>query len=193
MKLILNFWRLIWVYLLLNVARDPKIYEDALQYPCDKPYQKRKLVGYCLLVHKPYRSVFFYRIGVGVFAKLLKKLLRIFFPCNDSIELGGEIAGGLYLPHNNGRTLYPHSAGKNLSVLQGVTIGQGRVNPETGLCKPVIGDNVTIYANAVVIGGITVGDNVTIGAGAVVLHDCPPDTVWAGNPARMIRTKEAQP
>ena len=46
---------------------------------------------------------------------------------------------------------------------------------------------VTIFANAVVAGGITVGNNVTIGAGSVVLKDVPDNCLVAGVPAKIIK------
>lgn len=66
-----------------------------------------------------------------------------------------------------------------------MSIGKSRSGREQP--KPVIGDNVKICANAIVIGGITIGDNVTIGAGSVVTKSVPSDCVVAGNPARIIR------
>ncbi|MBQ8019953.1 MAG: serine acetyltransferase, partial [Paludibacteraceae bacterium] len=53
---------------------------------------------------------------------------------------------------------------------------------------PTIGNNVSIGANATIIGDITIGDNVIIGAGAVVVKDVPQYSVVVGNPARVIKT-----
>jgi len=50
----------------------------------------------------------------------------------------------------------------------------------------VIGNNVWIGARAVLLGNIHVGDNSVIGAAAFVTSDVPPNTVCAGNPARVI-------
>ena len=47
-----------------------------------------------------------------------------------------------------------------------------------------------IGANAVILPGVAIGDNVIIGAGAVVTGDIAPDSVAAGNPARVIRKKD---
>ena len=38
---------------------------------------------------------------------------------------------------------------------------------------PVIGDDVTIGAGAIIMGGIKVGNHVDIGAGAIVIDDVP--------------------
>lgn len=72
--------------------------------------------------------------------------------------------------------------GKNCMISQNVTIGGRGGNYEV----PVIGDNCLIGAGAKVLGPITIGDNVTIGANAVMISDAPPNTVWAGVPAREI-------
>jgi len=47
--------------------------------------------------------------------------------------------------------------------------------------------NVWIGANATILPGVTVGENAVVGAGSVVTHDVPPNTVVAGNPAKVIR------
>lgn len=54
----------------------------------------------------------------------------------------------------------------------------------------VIEDNVWIGANATIMGPITIGKNSIIGAGSVVIRDVPPNTVVAGNPARVIETTD---
>jgi tetrahydrodipicolinate N-acetyltransferase len=51
----------------------------------------------------------------------------------------------------------------------------------------VIEDEVLIGANAVVLEGVRVGKGSVVAAGAVVVHDVPPLTVVAGQPARAIK------
>lgn len=55
---------------------------------------------------------------------------------------------------------------------------------------PTIGDNVSLGANVVIIGGVHIGNNVTIGAGSVVVKDVPDNAVVVGNPGRVIKYKE---
>ncbi|WP_421723229.1 acyltransferase [Bauldia sp.] len=53
----------------------------------------------------------------------------------------------------------------------------------------VVGDDVWIGANAVIVDGVTVGDHVIVGAGAVVTRDVPDYAIVAGNPARIVRDR----
>ena len=50
-----------------------------------------------------------------------------------------------------------------------------------------IGDNVWIGGGVSIIGGVTIGKNSVVAAGSVVIRDVPPDTLVAGNPARVVR------
>jgi virginiamycin A acetyltransferase len=58
-------------------------------------------------------------------------------------------------------------------------------------CKgdTVIGNDVWIGENAVILPGVQVGDGAVIGARAVVGSDIAPYTIAAGNPARSIRRR----
>ena len=60
-----------------------------------------------------------------------------------------------------------------------------------GNTKPVIfEDNVWIGDSAIVCKGVTIGKNSIIGAGAVVTKDVPPNSVYAGNPAVLVKKLE---
>ena len=45
----------------------------------------------------------------------------------------------------------------------------------------------SIGSGSTILAGITIGENAMVGAGSVVTHDVPPETVVAGNPARVLR------
>jgi acetyltransferase-like isoleucine patch superfamily enzyme len=45
----------------------------------------------------------------------------------------------------------------------------------------------SIGSGATLLGGITIGENAIVGAGSVVTKDVPPETVVAGNPARILK------
>ena len=54
----------------------------------------------------------------------------------------------------------------------------------------IIGDNVHIGWNAIIMPNVKIGDNCVIGAGAVVTKDIPNNSIAVGIPARVIETVE---
>ena len=74
--------------------------------------------------------------------------------------------------------------GDNVKIYQGVTLGAKSFpldsdgNPIKGIPRhPIIGNNVVIYANATVLGRITIGDGCVIGANMWVTEDMQADTI----------------
>jgi len=62
-------------------------------------------------------------------------------------------------------------------------------DPELDVVAPVIiGDNVFVGTNALLLPGVTIGNNCVIAAGSVVTRDIPDGQVAAGVPARCIKT-----
>ncbi len=55
----------------------------------------------------------------------------------------------------------------------------------------IIGDDVFVGANSIILKGATIGDRAIVGAGSVVTKDIPEDEIWAGNPAKFVRKIEA--
>ena len=51
----------------------------------------------------------------------------------------------------------------------------------------IIGENVRVGAHSIILPGVNIGDGASIGAGSVVTKDIPAKTIYAGNPARMIK------
>lgn len=101
-----------------------------------------------------------------------------------------EIGEGFYLGHWGSLVINPRTKiGKNCNIAQGVTIGQQNRGKNTGI--PVIGNEVWIGANAVIVGGITIGDHVLVAPNAYVNFDVPPHSVVMGNPAQIYPNPEA--
>jgi serine O-acetyltransferase len=89
-----------------------------------------------------------------------------------------EIGPRLMIMHGTGIVMHPDvRLGTQCTVYQNVTIGCA---VEDGL-PPIVGDDVTFYPGACVVGDIAIGDGARIGANTVVMRDVAPgETVWAG-------------
>jgi len=54
--------------------------------------------------------------------------------------------------------------------------------------EPVtVHNGVSIGSSSTILSNVTIGENSIVGAGSVVTKDVPPDTVVAGNPAKILR------
>lgn len=104
------------------------------------------------------------------------------------VSFYADIGPGLLMGHYGGIVVSGEAKiGKNCNLSQGVTIGVAGRDANRGF--PVIGDNVYIAANAVIVGAITVGNNVAIGANCVVTKDVPDNAVVVGVPGKVISDK----
>ena len=129
-----------------------------------------------------FRSVLYYRYRTRYLNPI-----KIFYPPQNALTIynNQNIGSGLIIQHGYSTIINIDRMGKNCQVWQNVTIGKKRSGINEAC--PIIGDNVKICCNAVVLGGITIGDNVIIGASSVVTKDVPSNCIVAGNPARIIK------
>lgn len=106
---------------------------------------------------------------------------------NCIISPQAKIGKNLHIPHPLNIVIGKDVIiGDNFTIYQDVTIGQNNDK------FPTIGNNVTAYAGAKIIGNIKIGNNVEIGANAVVTHDIPDNSVVAGVPARIIKARNSK-
>src|SRR5699024_1743701 len=104
-------------------------------------------------------------------------------------RIGNQVRFG----HNGlGTVVHPKTQiGNNCLIMQNVTIGgnNGKYRIQGGqkITYPIIGNNVFIGPNVVIIGPVVIEDNVQIGAGSVVMKSITKNTVVAGIPADVIR------
>lgn len=131
-----------------------------------------------LIENKELRSVFYWRLGK------LARYLFFWFPGRADLYLftnPHNVGGGFYVGHGWGTVVNAKAIGKNFRVGQNVTIGSRNIK------EPVIGDNVSVWANAIVIGDITIGDNTQIGAGSVVVKSVPANCVVVPSKSSIIK------
>jgi acetyltransferase-like isoleucine patch superfamily enzyme len=91
----------------------------------------------------------------------------------------------------------PVCIGSHVNLAQGVTITAlnhrfedttKRIDEQGITTKSVvIGDDVWIGANAVVLPGVTIGNHCVVAAGAVVTKDVPGNSLVGGVPAKLIK------
>lgn len=106
-----------------------------------------------------------------------------------SLRLGSNT----YVGHRSHlHSIDPVSIGERCVIADNVFIAStdhGRIDRHgvVGTGPVVIGDDVFLGQNAVVLGGVRIGNGATVAAGAVVTRDVEPGAVVAGVPARLLR------
>lgn len=138
-------------------------------------------------------AILYYRLERALFLKNPQHELLPFLANLMKIKTGmelyysTEIGPGFNIQHGFGIVIGPrHKIGSNFIIHQGVTLGQKNVfSPDEAI---VIGNDVTLFAGAKVLGKVSIGDNVQVGANAVLLYDAEPNSVYAGVPAKKVRT-----
>lgn len=131
-----------------------------------------------LLKYPEFRTLFYHRIGKT------RSLLCRYLPGRTNLYImtpADRIGGGLYIGHGWGTVLNASVVGENCMIAQNVTIGS------RNLKEPVLQDYVSVWAHAVVIGGVVIGEHSDIGAGAVVVKDVPPKSVVVPSTSRIVR------
>lgn len=185
-KLVYLFKRLLCFYWYRRyVGKDKRIIEDVLQTVqvrgCAVASESEEKQFTHLMVYYPeYAFLFFWRIKSypWFYSYFVKD-----FGCK--IFKSTQIDGGLMCYHPYATVINAKSIGRNFQFRNGLTIGnKGNDNAQL----PVIGDNVTVGAQVVIIGDVQIGNHVIIGAGSVVVKDIPSYSVVAGNPARVIKS-----
>lgn len=123
---------------------------------------------------------FLYRYRVIKFARLSYKY-------NISIQTN-TIGYGLYLPHlvGGGIVINCKSMGNNCAINGGVLLGNKHTQDEI----PTIGDNVDMTTGCKIIGKVIIGDNVTIAPNSVVVKDVPDSAIVTGIPAKILKIKQ---
>lgn len=121
-----------------------EINEDLATYTSGKTGIKALIYS---LRRNEYRNVLYYRLPL-----IIRKLLNITLPRVPDCKIQcSSIGGGMNVHHGWATIVLADKIGHNFSVYQNVTVGYGKDG------KPTIGNNVTIYTGAVVVGKIKIG------------------------------------
>lgn len=93
---------------------------------------------------------------------------------------GVTIEDNVFIGHNVTfiNDLYPRAT---------ATPGQLQTEDDWTCIPTYVKKGASIGSSVTLLCGITVGENAVVGAGSVVTKDVPPNTIVAGNPAKIIR------
>ncbi len=100
----------------------------------------------------------------------------VYVGCRENIQIGKNcrIATGCTIIDYNGH----------------VTFSKNRTSGRDTPCPIIIGDNVWIGINSIVLKGTVIGNNSIISAGSVVKGVFPDNCIISGNPARIVKVMD---
>ena len=117
---------------------------------------------------------------------IIPRLITEMAHSETGIDINPEAQIGDYFAIDHGTGVVIGSTtiiGNNVKIYQGVTLGAKSFpldsdgNPIKGIPRhPIVEDNVIIYAQATILGRITIGANSVIGGNVWVTNDVPPNS-----------------
>ena len=151
---------------------------------------------HALLIHRPAHRLWL--AGVPLLPRLISHLSRLL--TGIEIHPGAQIGLRFFIDHGMGVVIGETTVvGDDCHLYQGVTLGalsfakdeRGRIIRETKR-HPTVQDKVTVYANAIILGGETViGQGAVIGGSVFVTTSVPPGAVVTFKPPELrIRTAQ---
>jgi serine O-acetyltransferase len=132
----------------------------------------------------------------GLKVPLMPRIMAEWAHSRTGIDMhpGARIGRNFFIDHGTGVVIGETTdIGAHVKVYQGVTLGalsfpkdeRGRAIREAKR-HPTVQDNVTLYANAIVLGGKTViGENSVIGGSVFVTSSVPPNSVVTFKPPQL--------
>jgi len=142
------------------------------------------------------RAISSYRIAhalLGLGVPMLPRMITELAHSETGIDIhpGAQIGHSFSIDHGTGVVIGATAIlGNNVKLYQGVTLGAKSFpldengNPIKGIPRhPILEDNVIVYANATILGRVTIGKDSTIGGNIWVTSDVAPGT-------RLIQAKQ---
>lgn len=112
----------------------------------------------------------------------------------DQVEIGAYtmISSEVLIMDNNNHSIYAQD--RLIDTLGSPDFNKVRINNVNCVHKPIkIGNHVWIGRRAIILKGVTIGDRSIVAAGAIVTKNIPPDTIVAGNPAKVVKKIKPNP
>ena len=140
-----------------------------------------------VLSYPGFFAIFIYRIAHELYVRdvpMIPRIMTEYAHAGTGIDInpGATVGEYFFIDHGTGIVVGETSIiGNHVKIYQGVTLGAfspaGMQSVPGPRRHPKVGDNVTIYAGATLLGGGTeIGDNVVIGANAFVTTSVEPNT-----------------
>lgn len=124
-----------------------------------------------------------YMHGIPLIPRMMNEVMHS--STGIDIHPGATIGERFFIDHGTGVVIGETTIiGNSVKLYQGVTLGALSI-PKKGCGQilegakrhPTIEDNVTIYANATILGDITIGRNSVIASNAWIRESIPPDSI----------------
>lgn len=146
------------------------------------------------------QSVVVYRFGRWIYhmhipvvrqiLMLIHVILDMYIMVVGGIRLHpyGDIGPGLVVRNFSCIFILAEKIGRNCTVNQGVNVTHVRSDG-----RPIIGDNVYLGTQCVVMGKVKIGNNVVVAANSLVIADVPDNCTVMGVPARVMSRNNDSP
>ena len=152
------------------------------------------------LAYPGYKAIAIYRISHALYKLGYKVQARFISEVGHSstgidIHPAAEISYPFFIDHGTGIVIGETSKiGKRAKIYQCVTLGAvslSNAKELRGVTRhPQLGNDVTLYAGASLLGAIKIGDNVTIGSNVFLTKDVPSNMkVIIGEPELIYKNK----
>ena len=167
--------------------------------PAAKSYEEIVISYPCII------AIATYRIAHELYLKHIPLIPRIMTECAHAktgidIHPGANVGKNFFIDHGTGVVIGETTViGDNVKIYQGATLGalsfpkdeRGNII-KGGKRHPTIEDNVTIYAEATILGDVTIGKGAVIGGNVWIKESVPPGvTVKTPNPD-LVYTKQQE-
>lgn len=136
-----------------------------------------------VLLYRIYSAI--YHAGMHLPAIVIYLLAKFMYKCD--IHPKSSIGAGFLLVHAFDIVVGADvRMGSNVVLFNGVSLGK-KHSGVIGAGMPQVGNDCLFGTGAKILGGVVIGNNVTIGANSVVLQDVENGVTCAGNPARVLQ------
>ena len=129
---------------------------------------------------------FFWKLGVPYIPRYISDIATQLTAID--IHPGAEIGSEFFIDHGAGVVIGETAEiGNNCTFYAGVVLGGTKLEQKKR--HPTLGNDVVVGTGAKILGPVIIGDNVRVGANSVVVNDVPPHCVVVGVPAKIVSKK----